>query len=74
MSGDEGWVNQVAVRRDQRGLGLGRALLASSFAAARERGATRFGLSTDSRTGALGLYERVGMTARLTYTHWAKRL
>jgi mycothiol synthase len=74
MSGDEGWVNQLAVRRDQRRRGLGRALLASSFAAARERGATRFGLSTDSRTGALGVYERVGMSARLTYTHWAKRL
>jgi mycothiol synthase len=74
MSGDEGWVNQIAVRRDQRGRGLARALLASSFATAREHGATRFGLSTDSRTGALGLYERVGMTVRLSYTHWAKRL
>jgi ribosomal protein S18 acetylase RimI-like enzyme len=74
MSGDEGWVNQIAVRRDQRGLGLARSLLASSFATAREHGAIRFGLSTDSRTGALGLYERVGMTVRLSYTHWAKRL
>jgi mycothiol synthase len=72
VTGDEGWVNQVATRSDVRGLGIGRALLAAAFRAARDRGATRFGLSTDSRTGALGLYERVGMNVRLGFTHWAK--
>lgn len=56
-----GFVERVAVRKDQRGLGLGQALLADAFAQAREHGATRSELSTDSRTGALGLYERVGM-------------
>jgi GNAT superfamily N-acetyltransferase len=74
IAGDEGWVDQLAVRRDQRGRGLGRALLTASFAAARARGATRFGLSTDSRTGALGVYERVGMRVRTSFRHWAKRL
>ncbi len=74
MSGSEGWVQQIAVRRDHRGQGLARCLLASSFGTARARGATRFGLSTDSRTGALGLYERVGMTVRLTFRHWARRM
>jgi ribosomal protein S18 acetylase RimI-like enzyme len=74
IAGDEGWVDQLAVRRDHRGRGLARALLAASFDAARARGATRFGLSTDSRTGALGLYERVGMRVRTSFRHWAKRL
>jgi GNAT superfamily N-acetyltransferase len=74
LSGDIGWINQVAVRADRRGLGLGRALLAAAFAAARERGAGRSELSTDSRTGALGLYLRVGMRVRLTFTHYAREL
>ncbi|GAB7003657.1 GNAT family N-acetyltransferase [Nocardioides sp. AN3] len=59
--GQEGFVDKVAVRRDRRGLGLGQALLADSFATARARGAVRSRLSTDSRTGALSLYEKVGM-------------
>jgi GNAT superfamily N-acetyltransferase len=74
LTGDEGWVNQVATRNDVRGQGIGQALLGAAFGAARERGATRFGLSTDSRTGALGLYERVGMRVRLSFTHWVKDL
>ena len=37
------------------------ALLVDAFAEARQHGATRFELSTDSRTGALSLYEKVGM-------------
>jgi mycothiol synthase len=59
--GTEGYVDKVAVRRDQRGLGLGQALLAESFATARAHGARRSRLATDSRTGALSLYEKVGM-------------
>jgi ribosomal protein S18 acetylase RimI-like enzyme len=47
-------------RRAQRGPGLARALLAESFARSRERGATVSELSTDSRTGALGRYEKIG--------------
>lgn len=59
--GREGYIDKVAVRRDQRGLGLGQALLAESFATARTHGAVRSRLATDSRTGALSLYELVGM-------------
>ncbi|MDH2412717.1 GNAT family N-acetyltransferase [Nocardioides sp. CER19] len=59
--GREGYVDKVAVRRDQRGLGLGQALLAESFATARTHGAVRSRLATDTRTGALSLYEKVGM-------------
>jgi mycothiol synthase len=70
MNGDLAYVAQLAVRRDRRGCGLARALLVDAFAAAREHGASRFELSTDSRTGALGLYERVGM--RVTHT-WVNR-
>lgn len=63
----EGWVDKVATRRDARGKGLAQALLADAFAAARERGAVRSSLSTDSRTGALGLYERLGMVVTSTW-------
>ncbi|MPV90316.1 GNAT family N-acetyltransferase [Georgenia ruanii] len=61
LAGTTGFVDKLAVRRDRRGLGLGQALLADAFAAARGHGAVRSELSTDSRTGALGLYQRVGM-------------
>jgi mycothiol synthase len=61
LADEVGFVERVAVRKDQRGLGLGQAILADAFARAREHGATRSELSTDSRTGALGLYQRVGM-------------
>jgi GNAT superfamily N-acetyltransferase len=60
-SDDVGFVEKLAVRRDQRHQGLGRALLADAFSEARAHGATRSELSTDSRTGALDLYEKVGM-------------
>jgi GNAT superfamily N-acetyltransferase len=68
------FVDRLAVRKDQRGLGLARSLLADSFARAREHGATRSELSTDSRTGALGLYEKVGMVVTSDWVHRAVRL
>ncbi len=66
-----GYVDRLAVRRDRRGLGLARALLVDSFAATRAHGATRSELCTDSRTGALGLYEKVGMAVTSVWRHWA---
>ena len=71
LNDDTGYVSHLAVRRDWRGLGMARALLADAFANAREHGATRCDLSTDSRTGALGLYERVGMVVTSTWVHRA---
>jgi GNAT superfamily N-acetyltransferase len=59
--GATAYVDRLAVRRDQRNRGLAQALLVDCFALARDHGTTRSELSTDSRTGALGLYERVGM-------------
>ena len=67
----EGWVQQLAVARDHRSRGLARALLAESFHRFHSRGAAACGVNTDSRTGALGLYEHVGMSVRLSYTHRA---
>ncbi|GAA1912871.1 GNAT family N-acetyltransferase [Nocardioides hwasunensis] len=68
--GRTGYVDRLAVRRDQRGRGLAQALLVDSFAQARARGTTTSELSTDSRTGARGLYERVGMS---TNSVWVNR-
>lgn len=66
-----GYVAKLATRRDQRGRGLARALLVDSFHVAREHGGTRSELSTDSRTGALSLYEKVGMQVTSTWVHLA---
>ena len=50
------YVAKLAVRADQRRRGIARALLADSFAVAREHGSHRSELSTDSRTVRLDLY------------------
>lgn len=71
---DEGWVPQVATKATHRHRGIARALLQSAFAAFHATGRRRVGLNTDSRTGALALYERIGMRVRRTYTSWAKDL
>ena len=68
--GDLAYVGRLAVRRDQRGRGLAQVLLVDAFRLAREHGATVSELSTDSRTGALGLYEKVGM---VTTSVWLNR-
>lgn len=65
------YVQRIAVRRDQRRRGLAQALLVDCFEVAREHGATVSELSTDSRTGALGLYELVGMVATSTWVNRA---
>ena len=64
-----GYVHQLAVERTHRGKGLAQALLADAFRRARERGATRSELSTDSRTGALDLYLKVGMEVTQVWTY-----
>ncbi|WP_341927727.1 GNAT family N-acetyltransferase [Nocardioides psychrotolerans] len=71
LAGEDGYVNKIGVRPDQRGLGLARSMLADAFAAARAHGAARSNLATDSRTGALGLYERVGMVVTSTWVNRA---
>ncbi|CAM3873440.1 GNAT family N-acetyltransferase [Nocardioides zeicaulis] len=68
--GRTGYVDRLAVRRDQRNRGLAQALLVDAFARAREHGTTSSELSTDSRTGALDLYRRVGMEVT---SNWVNR-
>ncbi len=71
--GPDGWVHQVATAATHRHRGIARALLHEAFRAFAERGKTSCGLGTDSRTGALTLYERVGMSVRRSYTRYTKR-
>ena len=71
LAGDEGHVSKLAVRADQRRRGLAQAMLVDAFAVSRAHGATRAGLSTDSRTGALSLYEKVGMKVTATWVNRA---
>ena len=68
---DVGFIDKLATRADQRGRGLAQALLVDAFRAARDHGATRSELSTDSRTGALSLYEKVGMEVTSTWVNRA---
>ena len=56
-----------------RGQGVGRALLEESFRRFWAIGRCRCGVSTDSRTGALTLYEHAGMSVRRSYTRWTKQ-
>lgn len=72
--GDEGWIQQVATKGAFRDRGIARALLQTVFAAFHATGRRRVGLSTNSQTGALSLYERIGMRVRRSYTAWAKDL
>ncbi len=72
--GAEAYISRLAVRRDRRGRGLAQALMVDAFAHARKHGAETSGLSTDSRTGALGLYEKVGMSVTSTWVHRAIHL
>ena len=57
------WVATLAVRRPHRRRGVGRALLLHAFAALRRDGRRSVGLSVDSEnpTGAVSLYESIGM-------------
>ena len=70
LAGETVYVGQLATRADHRGRGLAQALLADAFAAGRAHGARVSELSTDSRTGALPLYERLGMVVTQTWQHW----
>ncbi len=69
-SEDEAWVSQLAVDRAHRSRGVAQQLLAEAYAAARARGVPNAGLSTDTRTGALDLYLRLGMRVKFTLDNW----
>jgi len=58
-----GWVADLGVLASHRGRGIARALLQAAFEANRQAGRTWVGLmvDTENATGAVGLYESVGM-------------
>jgi mycothiol synthase len=69
-SRDEAWVSYLAFARPHRGKGLAQQMLAEAYAASRARGIPHAGLSTDTRTGALDLYLRLGMRVLFTLNNW----
>lgn len=68
---DEVWVDKLAVDPAFRGQGLARDLLAAARDRAAREGFPQVRLSTDSNTGALEVYQRLGMTLDRSFTHWA---
>jgi mycothiol synthase len=70
LDAEEIWVDKLAVRRDVRHRGIGRALMQVAFHRSFERGYDHTDVSTDSRTGALTLYERLGMYVRRSFTSY----
>jgi GNAT superfamily N-acetyltransferase len=72
--GEGGWIQQLAVRASHRRRGIAGALIQTAFCTSWERGRRTCGVSTDSRTGALGLYERAGMKVTKTAKNFVKEL
>jgi ribosomal protein S18 acetylase RimI-like enzyme len=68
-----GWVEQLAVARSARGLGVGRALLLHSLAELRSRGATSLatGVQADNEK-ALGLYRDIGFAIEREWRVYAR--
>ena len=71
IDADEIWVDKLAVSREYRHRGIARALLQTAFVRSFDRGYAWTSLSTDSRTSALTLYERVGMTIHRSFTSYS---
>jgi mycothiol synthase len=73
---NEGWVNQLGVRRPWRRKGLGLALLHHSFRELYRRGQRRVSLGVDSQntTGATRLYERAKMHVTRQFDSYEKVL
>jgi len=71
---DVGWVQQLATTATHRHRGIGRALMRHAMTVFWDLGKPGLEVATDSRTGALGLYEKVGMHVTASYTNYAKDL
>ncbi|HET7167898.1 MAG TPA: GNAT family N-acetyltransferase [Candidatus Limnocylindrales bacterium] len=72
--GDRGAVDLLGVVRSHRGRGIAAALLRVAFDEFRRRGLARARVSVDSSnpTGAVALYERVGMHVASEYDLWIR--
>ena len=70
---ERGVVNMLGVVRPYRGRGIASALLRASIAEFRRRGLSRVRLNVDSEnpTGAVSLYQRLGMRAVSSYDLWS---
>jgi mycothiol synthase len=73
---DLGWLDHVSVRREWRGRGLAKALIARSLMVLRDRGMSTAVLGVDAAnpTGALQLYERFGFQPHRRWTTVRKPL
>jgi mycothiol synthase len=71
---EDGWIQQVATKATHRHRGIARGMLQQSFRVFWDLGKPRVGVNTDSRTGALGVYEQTGMHVVRSYTNHAKQL
>jgi ribosomal protein S18 acetylase RimI-like enzyme len=65
------WVDKLAVAGEFRHRGIARSLLQTAFVRSFDRGYRWTSLSTDSDTGALSVYERVGMRIHRSFTRYA---
>ena len=76
LSLDEGYVGILGVLDEFRGRGLASLLLQRAFVRDRDRGlsGTRLGVDAENTTGAVGLYEKVGMHAARTREGWSLTL
>ena len=71
-----GWVKNLGVLKEFRGRGIGRALLQHAFAEFARSGRVKAGLGVDTgnETGALALYESVGMWPLFQADVWKRRI
>jgi ribosomal protein S18 acetylase RimI-like enzyme len=68
-----GWIQQLAVARPLRGLGLGRALLLHALADLRAHGATALALGVEAaNANALGLYRQAGFAVAREWRLYAR--
>jgi mycothiol synthase len=68
LDGEEGYVEQLAVGVDHRNRGIARAMLDRTCAEFRHAGRTSLILWTHSGTGALAMYEHLGLQVRRSTT------
>ena len=73
FSDGRGWVEQLAVARSARGLGLGRALLLHSLAELFTRGATSLATGVQAENeNAIGLYRDIGFEVEREWRVYAR--
>lgn len=70
----QGWIADLGVRKLHRGKGIAKALLHEAFTALEVRGCNKVGLGVDAtnETGAVALYEQVGLVEVRAYDTYAK--